>query len=84
MLFDVQKVWAIYSCFLSNSSMMVHIHSESVRLPNMTGEADAYLGTGYHHMNEGFYYTSREKYYINKDDQLQKNLKIQKVTDIYL
>lgn len=64
---------------------MVHIHSESLCLPNMTEEAAAHLGTGYHHMHEGFYYTSGEKYYVNKDDQLQsKNLKIQKVTDTSL
>lgn len=67
-----KEVWAIHSYFLSNPSMMVHMHSESLCLPNMTEEAAAHLGTGYHHMHEGFYYTSGEEYYVNKDDQLQK------------
>lgn len=82
MLFDVQTIAGnpLLTIFFSNLSMMVQMHSESSCLPNMTGEADAHLGTGQRYMLEGFYYTAGEEYSVNKDDQLQKNLQIQKVT----
>lgn len=81
MLFDAQSITGnpLLIIFFSNLSMMVQMHSESSCLPNMTGGADTHLGTGQRYMCEGFYYTAGDEYCINKDNQLQKHLQIQKV-----
>lgn len=49
----------------------------------MLVEADAPLGTRQCYMHESFYHPVGEKNYINKDDQLRKNLHIQKVAVIF-